>query len=190
MPTFSSSLSQLYGSPVDAWKDGWAVLRARWYLRHASHLGNKVRVWGRPTINNWGQLFVNDRVRVVSTIATTELVTMELGTLEIGAGTYINYGTAIAAVQHVSIGANCSIGTHVIIMDSSFHRVEPERRNEAPEPAPVVLQSNVWLGARVIVLPGVTIGAGSVIGAGGVVTKDIPPRSVAVGNPARVIRDL
>ena len=55
---------------------------------------------------------------------------------------------------------------------------------------PIILEENVWLGARVIVLRGVTVGAGSVIGAGSVVTRDIPPRSVAAGLPARVIRAL
>jgi maltose O-acetyltransferase len=56
--------------------------------------------------------------------------------------------------------------------------------------APVILEENVWLGARVIVLPGVTIGAGSVIGASSVVIDDVPPRCLAVGLPARVIRQL
>jgi len=75
-------------------------------------------------------------------------------------------------------------------MDNDFHRLEPERRNERPDSAPIILEDNVWLGARVIVLKGVTIGEGSVIGAGSVVTKDIPPRSLAVGMPAKVIKTL
>jgi maltose O-acetyltransferase len=75
-------------------------------------------------------------------------------------------------------------------MDNDFHRLEPERRDERPLSAPIILEENVWLGARVIVLRGVTIGAGSAIGAGSVVTRDIPPRSLAVGAPAKVIRSL
>lgn len=172
------------------WNDGWAVLRARWYLRKATRLGAKVRLWGRPVVKNWGQLIIGERARLVSTITALELVAAPNATLEIGAGAFINYGVSIAARQSVRIGPACSIGTYAIIMDSDFHRLEPERRNEPPVTRPVILEENVWLGARVIVLPGVTIGAGSAIGAGSVVTRDIPPRSLAVGAPARVIRQL
>jgi maltose O-acetyltransferase len=75
-------------------------------------------------------------------------------------------------------------------MDNDFHRLEPERRQEKPPSSPIILEENVWLGARVIVLPGVTIGAGTVVGAGSVVTRSIPSRSVAVGVPARVVKSL
>lgn len=176
--------------PLDVWQNGWAVLRAHWYLRSATQVGRKVRIWGRPSIQNYGTLLVGERARIISTIATSELVTAAGGTLEIGAGAFINYGCSIAATQLVRIGARCNLGTHVIMMDNDFHRLEPERRNELPESAPIILGENVWLGARVIVLRGVTIGADSVIGAGSVVTRDIPPRSVAVGLPAKVIRQL
>jgi len=175
---------------ASAWHDGWAVIRARWYLRRAAHLGARVRVWGRPAVQVWGKLLVGDRVRLVSTVAITELVVGQGGTLEIGESAFINYGCSIAASQLVRIGPRCNIGTHVIMMDNDFHRVEPERRTDRPESRPIILEENVWLGARVIVLRGVTVGAGSVIGAGSVVTRDIPPRSVAAGLPARVIRAL
>ncbi|MCJ7702813.1 MAG: hypothetical protein MUO62_14615 [Anaerolineales bacterium] len=174
----------------NTWQNALAMLRARWYLRHATVLGSKARLWGRPSIQNWGILTFGERVRLVSTIATIELVAMPGGVLDIGSNTCINYGCSIAANLKVSIGADCSIGTYVNIMDNNFHRLEPDRRYETPESKPVILEDNVWLGARVIVLPGVTIGSGSVVGAGSVVTRDIPPLSVAAGIPARVIRKL
>ena len=172
------------------WSDGWAVVRAYWYLRGATHLGKRIRVWGRPAVQAHGRLIVGDRVRLVSTIARTELVVGPDGTLEIGESAFINYGCSIAANQLVRIGSMCSLGTHVIIMDNDFHRIDPERRNERPESRPIILEKNVWVGARAIILRGVTVGAGSVIGAGSVVTRDVPPRSVAAGMPARVIRSL
>ena len=89
--------------------------------------------------------------------------------------------TAILAVD---------IDTQSILIDSAFHQLDPDRRNEAPEPAPVILEDNVWLAARVIVLPGVRIGKNSVVGAGSVVTRDIPPDVLAAGIPAKVIRPL
>ena len=110
--------------------------------------------------------------------------------MEIGESVFINYGCSIGATLLVRIGARTNLGPHVMIMDNDFHQLDPERRNEMPPSAPVVVGENVWLGARVIVLRGVTIGDGSVIGAGSVVAKDIPARSVAVGIPAKVIRSL
>lgn len=172
------------------WNDGRAVLQAHWSFRNATQLQAKVRVWGRPSVHNSGTMIVQQRVRIFSTNAVTELVAQDGGLLEIGESTFINYGCSIAASQLVRIGPYCNIGTHVIMMDNDFHRIEPERRNERPESAPIVLEENVWLGARVIVLGGVTIGQGSVVGAGSVVTRDIPPRTVAVGMPAKVIRNI
>ncbi|WP_129633676.1 acyltransferase [Candidatus Oscillochloris fontis] len=172
------------------WDDGRAVLRARWYLRDATLLGWRVRLWGRATVDNQGSMRIGNRVRLVSTIVPLELATGKQGLLEIGESTFINYGCSIAATQFVRIGPCCNIGTYVIMMDNDFHRIEPERREEMPPSAPIILEENVWLGARVIVLRGVTIGAGSVVAAGSVVTRDIPPRSLAAGLPARVIRHI
>ena len=174
---------------VDMWNDGRSVIRARWYLRHASSLGKKVRLWGRPSVQNWGKMFIGNKVRLVSTVARLELVA-DNGTLDIGDGTFINYGCSIGATQLIRIGPYCSIGTYAILMDNDYHRLEPEHRYERPESEPIILEENVWLGARVIVLRGVTIGAGSVIGAGSIVTHSIPPRCLAVGMPAKVIREL
>ncbi len=167
-----------------------AVARARWYLRGAKSLGPKVRVWGRPAVKARGTLIVRDRARIVSTIATTELVADEGGTLEIGVSAFINYGCSISAGKLVRIGARCNIGTNCMIIDNAFHELDPERRHLRPESQPIILEENVWLGGRVIVLPGVTIGRDSVIGAGSVVTTNIPAGVIAAGVPAKVIRTL
>jgi acetyltransferase-like isoleucine patch superfamily enzyme len=172
------------------WHNGRAVLAARWYLRHADIVGARVRLRGRPSIQNHGRMIIGARVQLVSTVATLELVTMEGGTLEVGERTLLNYGSSIAAAEHIRIGARCLIGTHAIIMDNDFHRIEPERRLEWPKSRPIIIGDNVWVGARVIVLGGVTIGDDSCIGAGSVVVDDVPPRTLAAGVPARVIRSL
>jgi len=173
----------------DVWGNAMAVLRARWYLRRA-RVGPRARVWGRPVIRNGGAMRFGQRLRLVSTVARCELVSGAEGRLEVGDGVFINYGCSISANQLVRIGHRCSIGTHVIIMDNDFHQIDPQRRDERPASAPIVLEENVWLGARVIVLKGVTIGHDSTVGAGSVVTRDLPPRCVAAGVPARVIRKL
>ncbi len=141
-------------------------------------------------MRNLGTLVIRERVQLVSTIATLELVTGPEGTLDIGERTFVNYGCSLSAMLLVKIGPRCQIGTYCLLMDNDFHRLEPERRLERPESAPIVLKENVWLGGRVIVTSGVTIGEGSVIGAGSVVTRDIPARTLAAGVPAKVIRDL
>ena len=168
----------------------WAVFMARWYLRQATRVGARVRVWGRPSVTNrGGEIIIGDRAVLFSTIATLELLA-DGGRLEIGARAFINYGCSIAATQLVRIGADCKVGKHCILIDNDFHSLEPSRRNQRPPSAPVILEDNVWLASRVIVLPGVTIGAGSAVGAGSVVTKNVPPSSLAVGVPAKVIRSI
>jgi maltose O-acetyltransferase len=129
-------------------------------------------------------------VQLVSTVARLELVAEAGATLDIGTGTLVNFGCSIVALERVTIGPRSLIGPHCMIMDTAFHDVDPERRLEPPQASPISIGENVWLGARVIVMPGVTIGDDSVVGIGSVVTGDVPPRSVAVGVPARVVRTL
>ena len=127
---------------------------------------------------------------MIGHVVPIELAVEDGAELVIGDRTFINYGVSIGATKSITIGAECNLGPYVNIVDTDFHGLEPERRHERPTPRPVRIGDNVWLGVRVIVLPGVSIGDGSVIGAGSVVTDDIPPRSLAVGAPARVIRSL
>ena len=175
---------------AQVWSDAKAVLAAKWYLRRATKVGTRVRLRGRPIISNQGRLVIGSRVQLVSTAAKLELAVLPGGTLEVGDRTLLNYGGSIAAAESVRIGSRCLIGTHAIIMDNDFHRIEPERRLEWPPSKPITIEDNVWLGARVIVLGGVTIGEGSCIAAGSVVIDDVPPRSLAAGVPAKVIRTL
>lgn len=130
-------LRSMVGQAVE---NGCAVLGARWYLRNASRLGSRARVWGHPSIRNHGSLVIGERVRLVSTIAKLEMSVGEGGTLEIGDNVFINYGCSIAATHRVLISSHCAIGTYVIMMDNDFHRVEPERRFETPPSSPIVLE--------------------------------------------------
>jgi maltose O-acetyltransferase len=110
--------------------------------------------------------------------------------IHIGEGTFINYDCILLDVAAIRIGANCQIAPRVSILTAT-HPVESGPRVAGWESGePITIGDNVWLGAGVLVLPGVSIGDDSVIGAGAVVTKDIPAGVVAVGNPARVVRDL
>jgi maltose O-acetyltransferase len=127
---------------------------------------------------------------ILSHTVRVELVVNKNARLDVGDNALINFGTTIAAYDHISIGNRVKIGIYAIISDNDQHRLEPERRNELPESQPVIIEDDVWIADRVTVLKGIRIGQGSVVGAGSVVTNDIPPYSVAVGNPARVIKTL
>lgn len=177
-------------SPRYVWDNGRSVLRARWYLRHADSVGTRVRLSGRPAVTNHGRMVIGERVQLVSTIATLELVADADGLLEIGPRTLVNFGSSLVATKLVRIGAHCHIGPYTMMLDNDFHRVEPERRLERPESKPIIVEDNVWLGARVILMSGVTVGKDACVGAGSVVTADVPPRTLAAGVPARVIREL
>ena len=110
--------------------------------------------------------------------------------LHIGPGTFVNYNLTALDVVDIRIGANCQLATNIQLL-TPIHPLEPQPRAEGWEAAaPITIGDNVWIGGGATILPGVTIGEDSVIGAGSVVTKDVPARSVAVGNPARVIRSL
>lgn len=176
--------------PLDLLSNTGAVLRARYHLRSAEIMGPRVRLWGTPIIENQGRLRIGNRVRLKSTVATLEIGVGPEGLLEIGDNVLINYGCSLGATKHIRIGSRSNIGTHVTLIDNSFHEIDPSRRNEAPPSAPVILEENVWLATRVIVLPGVTVGANSVVGAGSVVTHDIPANVLAAGSPAKVIRSI
>lgn len=103
---------------------------------------------------------------------------------------YANFNLTLVDDTHIYIGSNTMIGPNVTIATAG-HPILPELREKAYQyNATVHIGKNCWLGAGVIVLPGVTIGDNSVIGAGSVVTKDIPENVVAVGNPCRVLREI
>ena len=107
-----------------------------------------------------------------------------------GKNIYANFNLTLVDDTHIYIGDYTMIGPNVVI-STAGHPILPELREKSYQfNIPVHIGKNCWLGAGVIVLPGVTIGDNSVIGAGSVVTKDIPANVVAVGNPCRVLREI
>ena len=104
-------------------------------------------------------------------------------------------GAVVCAAESVEIGAECLLGADVMIFDTDFHALAPEGRRFCNDPlkiasAPVRIGRNVFVGARSIIMKGVTIGENAVVGAGSVVACDIPANCVVAGNPLRVVRQL
>lgn len=110
--------------------------------------------------------------------------------ISIGARTFVNFDCVVLDASPVAIGEACQIATRVQLLTAT-HPVDPGPRRIGWESGePIVLGDNVWLGGGAIVCPGVTIGADTVVGAGAVVTRDLPAGVVAAGVPARVIREI
>lgn len=108
--------------------------------------------------------------------------------IEAGDNLYMNFGCVVLDSGRVSFGVNVMLGPAVQIY-AATHPTDPVIRRTGRElAAPVVIGDDVWIGGGAIVCPGISIGAGSTIAAGSVVTRDIPPRVIAAGNPCRVLR--
>ena len=110
--------------------------------------------------------------------------------ISLGARTFINYEAVFLDCHRITIGDDVQLGPGVHIYTAT-HPLDAATRTAGLESAkPVLIHDAVWLGGRTVVCPGVTIGAGTVVGAGSVVVKDLPPGVLAVGNPCRVVRQL
>lgn len=110
--------------------------------------------------------------------------------VRIGTGVFVNYGCQLADVAPIVIGDHCQIGPNVQLL-TPVHPLDADRRRDKWETAkPITIGRNVWLGGGVIVCGGVTIGDDTVVGAGSVVTRDLPSGVLAVGSPARTVRAL
>lgn len=110
-------------------------------------------------------------------------------TVSIGEGTYINSNLMLIDDYKITIGKGCLIAPNVTI-STTGHPVHPKLRTTGMYSFPVTIEDNVWIGMGVNILPGVTIGENSVIGAGSVVTKDIPANVIAMGTPCKVVREI
>ena len=112
--------------------------------------------------------------------------------LDVGADFAMTGGTICAAAS-ITIGDNVAVGANSIIVDTDFHSMDPQVRLKKPivaRTAPVVIEDDVFIGMKCMILKGVKLGRGCVIGAGSIVTRDVPPRVIVAGNPAREIRQL
>lgn len=126
------------------------------------------------------------------------------GMISVGSYTTIRYKTLVGSAASVSIGNYCMISNNVTIMDNNNHPTSPQKRKELctggfysdlwdwshAEKSPIIIQDNVWIGERAIILKGVTIGEGSIVATGAVVFNDVPGYCIAAGNPARVIKRI
>ncbi len=186
--SFSGKMNRLAAMLSRAMQGAARLINAKIYLRRCRKVGRFVTVRGRPRIEGAGEFVFGDRVKIWSHVGKTHISVGKTGALNVGSGTFINCGTVISVRYGVIIGSNCQIATHVVIMDSDFHGVAD--RETIEQPSPIIIEDDVWLATRAIVLKGVRIGKGAVVAAGSVVTKDVPPYTLVGGVPAKEIKKI
>ncbi|MFR2774230.1 MAG: acyltransferase [Anaerostipes sp.] len=122
-----------------------------------------------------------------STFYNNEICIMKKGRLKIDSG-YMNAGAQLRCMNSITIGKNCAIARDCLIMDFDAHSITYEDNSNNCISKPIVIGNHVWIGARSIILKGVSIGDGAVIGAGSVVTRNVPQNSIVAGNPAKILK--
>lgn len=164
------------GVPLSAF---WRGLLLR---RHFLRAGLILALPGgpRPIVKNQGGEIV---VESGSFEAGVRLEVYRGATLFIGKGTYLNRNVHIVAAESVVIGRNVKVGWDAVIMDTDLHG----HSGQPAQAKPVVIEDDVWVGCRALILKGVHVGKGAIIAAGAIVTKDVPPLGVVASPSARVI---
>ena len=165
-----------------------ALFNAQLRIRGTARLPLSVRLVGRIHLRADGDVEFGQGVTLLGDVVPIEFVSYSGSRISIGDHTFINYGSSITAYKQVSIGRHCLLGHHLLIIDRNELGIE--QREVAPPAAPVIIEDHVWIGSHTTILAGVCIGHHAAIGAGSVVTRDIPANCVAVGSPARVVRQL
>lgn len=165
--------------------------------------GTGWRLYGLPIIQKHRQsrMVFGSRLQLRSTLRSNPLgpthpvflsTRNSNSVLEIGDDFAMSGGT-LCAMDRIVIGNNVTIGANSVVVDTNFHPLQQEERLanlSSDDNAPVYIEDHVFIGMNCLVLKGVTIGNGSVIGAGSVVTRSIPPGMIAAGNPARIIHEV
>lgn len=158
------------------------------YLLRVDDVGDGVRTLGRPRVENFGYMRIGHRTCIRSAHVPVELCTAPGGRLFVGCDTTLRDGSSIGATASIEIGSRVYIGPYAMIVDTDFH--DPHNRHIRPAPSPVVIDDDVWIGAKACIMPGVHVGRGAIVGSGAVVTHDVPPFSVVAGVPAQVVKTL
>ncbi|MCH2548332.1 MAG: acyltransferase [Alphaproteobacteria bacterium] len=163
------------------------VIGCIWRMRGV-RIADRIVVDGyTPEIGSDGCIEIGSRASFRGKRSRSRLGASKGAKLTIGKQCFVNSGVNIEATVAIHIGDHCLIGDEVNILDSNYHEIDEQ---SGLSQGAVIIGNNVWIGNRAIILPHVTIGDHSVIGAGSVVTKPIPPKVLATGNPAKVIRQL
>lgn len=165
-------LKRLQRNPLHALSSIVALVRGAIVLRNCER-GGRAYAYGPVRVKNEGTIRLGNRVGFVRGMIPSELICYPGAEIRIGDGTNFNHA-AIEAYESITIGERCMIASMVRLADRS-----------KGASGPLTIGDDVWIAHGAVIMPGISIGSDSVISAGAVVTKDVPPRSLAIGNPAR-----
>lgn len=160
-----------------------AGIKAKWSLRTLDAVGKRPIVLGNPIVDGT-DMQVGDDFKVWSGHHKTLI--SGWGKIRFGDRCFVNVGSTIIAVEEIVVGNDVAFASDVYVMDSDSHGVEGRPHKQAP----VHIGDGCWIGARAMILPGVTIGKRVLVAAGAVVTRDVLDDCLVAGNPARVVRQL
>ncbi|MCA9000818.1 MAG: acyltransferase [Planctomycetes bacterium] len=163
-------------------KGRWCAFRYGVLGRHT--IGKRLLVDGGLIIRGPGRVIIGDHVNCGNRV--TLYTDHKDAVIRIGDHTFLN-GPRFSCMREITIGEHCILAD-CRILDSDYHNIDPDRREQVPEPRPVRVEDRVWLTMNVFVMKGVTVGEGSTITPNSVVTSDVEPRSLYGGNPAVFIK--
>ncbi len=157
------------------------------FEKKCDKIGQNLKIKGSVIFSGQGKLNCGDNLLIRSPKFNPVRIHIEKSSnLTLGNQVFLNFGVHLSCSKEIRIGNHVDFGEDCLIIDNDFHSLD----NSKPKVEPILINDNVWIASRVIILKGVSIGEGSVIGAGSVITKSIPAKSFAAGNPARIIKNL
>ncbi len=175
----------------------WKLIWVEPVLRSVCEsVGTGLRAERLPYMRGRGRLVLGDDVRLSGRSCFYFMSHVDTRPeIVVGRNVFIGNGCTFAAARSIRIGNDCLFGPEVRVHDNDGHPLDPARRRRGEPSGPdgiaaVTIGDGVWIAAQAIILKGVTIGENAVVGAGAVVTADVPPGTVVAGNPARVVRTL
>ncbi|HOP31323.1 MAG TPA: acyltransferase [Spirochaetota bacterium] len=167
----------------------------RSFIKRFASIGGRPMVWGVWNVVVYGpNIHIGKNVVMVGadgcrTTLTTVAFGGTEGSIKIGDNVLVMNGVRVSSANEIIIGDDCMLANFCYIMDADWHDIY-DRTSSPGKTAPVILERGVWIGDSAIICKGVRIGENSIVGAGSVVRKDVPPNVVVIGNPAKIVKHL
>jgi acetyltransferase-like isoleucine patch superfamily enzyme len=165
------------------------------FKKRVASMSSRPLVWGIWNVVLYGpNIHLGNRVVIVGANGyRTSLTTVKHkkgeGHISIGDRVLVMNGVRISSASEIRIGDDCMLANFCYLTDADWHDIH-DRTDSPGRTAPIILERGAWIGDSAIICKGVRIGENSIVGAGSVVRRDVPPNSVAIGNPARVVKEL
>lgn len=179
----------------------WSPIGRLYLTLHGARVGRRVCLQSLPLCRCYGsgRILIGDNVTILNRLKENTAGIVHETVLIAGDGAVLSIGNDVGmsgvildARNSISIGDRCLLGANCAILTTNYHALDPVARRfykaDTVQTAPVTLEDDVWIGANALILKGVTVGAASIVGAGSVVTKSVPPGVVVAGNPARIVK--